>query len=341
MSVAFKFDIVYPEENRFLKLNVSILNGTGVYAFLLATLLSLIMSHLVFVYHKNASRAHENLKGYRQFLCPCPPGSWFNLGSSQKSWVSDKRFSVVYFLKNNEYTLFKTRPRRLVMRTCLAFVMVLNIGSILLGVLLKSFSFTYTGVLAELISFVAPEKLVQSYSVLGIGLSLTDDIDESLCVGNTKLVQYSQTELLGIYWIQLLFLCFCIYLPLVEVIFLFALWLIPMNLRDQKIVFYAAEVISSWSALEVYAVCQIATKFQIALFARFLLQEECDIIEELFKEDCFSVRVDFLEGQYFLIVGALLLPITAGFTFYYVGKCIDQREEESLALLSKKSLIQK
>lgn len=143
---------------------------------------------------------------------------------------------------------------------CLVVLLLLVSACLItVGGFVESFEFRFTGIAGKLIGFAQPESLVRRYSMVTIAQSL-DPGPESL----------SERNMFGILFLQSIYLAFALVLPLVQVMFLLALWLVPMRLRDQKIVFHVTEMVSSWSALDVFIVSIIASVVQINQFAQFL-----------------------------------------------------------------------
>jgi hypothetical protein len=134
----------------------------------------------------------------------------------------------------------------------------------------------------------------------------------------------------GVFFLQAVYLIFALAMPLVQCIFLFALWIIPMRLRDQKIVFDFTEMVASWAALDVFIISIIASCVEIDQFAQFLVGDRCDPIEKLVKEKCFGINTEFLPGCWIDVAAATLLLFTGQIVSRICERVIYDRELEVL-----------
>ena len=62
------------------------------------------------------------------------------------------------------------------------------------------------------------------------------------------------------------------------------LWLAKLTELSQRRLFYPAEVLNSWAALDVFVVTVIASVLQIEQFSRFMIGGRCDAIDAIVKE---------------------------------------------------------
>jgi len=280
MSVAFRF-YIKSSEIPYLKtimpgsvvLDVAVQSEWGMYGFVTAAMLSLVMNHVVLAYHRTALAndvsdflEHEiSPSGASQssaFCCPCPDRSWFNVGSSElvstdKAYLLDRKISIQQyeFIASDSETMSKFTFRTGT-KIFLAVTLLLVVVLIFVGAHTDSFEFIFTGIAGKLIGFAQPESLKRSYSMITIVQALNPGTDTLVDVDHG-----------GLLFLQIIYLSFAFVMPLVQCGFLLALWVVPMRLRDQKIVFDVMEIVSSWAALDVFIVSIIASVVQINQFA--------------------------------------------------------------------------
>ena len=86
-------------------------------------------------------------------------------------------------------------------------------------------------------------------------------------------------------------------LPLVSCILLLALWVTPLTLQIQKRLFYTAEIVCAWSAMEVFLVALVGSLLEISQFAKFMVGSACDPLADVLillipeAPVCFDSRV--------------------------------------------------
>lgn len=329
LSVAFRFDLKIQSDELFA-LNVSVLNGLSLFTFTSGTMMTLLLSHVVLMYHKNATNVVQKVSFVeeRRFLCRCPEGSWFEVGSLVANSVADKRKSLLRFVSgSNEKKDFGI----IIFNVMILFLLLSSVVLILVGSNTDAFSFEFTGVAGEMVSFVDKKDLKKSHSLLSIASALTSNINSDLSVGDTRLFSLTEREVNGILFLKFVYLFFAFYMPIASVLSLMVLWFVPLNLREQKIVFYSVQIVSCWSALDVFIVCIFGATMEISQFAKFLLKDYCKQVEFLTKETCFSMKTELLPGIYLLLSAVLAVFFTNHFVLRHAEEKINTRE--SLALL--------
>jgi len=320
MSVAFRFNIEVFSK-RIFTLNVNVEELYGVFVFVVATILSLLLSHAVLAYHRNSKSSHryklfERERNYRKFCVPCPKGSWFDVGSMRHNRAADEKERLLKYVELS--SCCKGANLSAVLNFVVFVTLIGCFVMICLGAFTNAFSFTFTGIAGKLIRIVEPEQVVREHSLVSIALSLSDEK-----VGGARRV--------GIIFLQTTYLLFALVMPLVLIIFLFALWFIPMTLRDQKIVFYVTEVVSAWNAVDVFIISILSSVVEINQFAQFLVGDRCDLIEKLLRERCFGVETKFLPGVWLIFTAALLLFISSRIIGWMSEKALSRRETRALA----------
>ena len=248
--------------------------GLKLTCFSAAAMLSLLMNHIVLAYHRTAKSsdtsellreevAEGGASGHKEskFCFPCPNESWFNVGSAE---IFQSSAGYLVWKKDAVgWHVFRTNKGRLRIGITarVAVVLLLLFAGVLtvVGAFADSFEFKFTGIAGDLIAIVQPESLTRRFSMI--------TIVQAMDPGNQTL---SPPSPVGVRFLQGIYLLFAFVMPLVQIVFLLVLWLVPMTLRDQKIILYVTEMVSSWSALDVFIVSIIASIVQINQFAQFL-----------------------------------------------------------------------
>eukprot|EP00468_Gymnochlora_sp_CCMP2014_P004522 CAMPEP_0167759172 /NCGR_PEP_ID=MMETSP0110_2-20121227/10872_1 /TAXON_ID=629695 /ORGANISM="Gymnochlora sp., Strain CCMP2014" /LENGTH=1283 /DNA_ID=CAMNT_0007645521 /DNA_START=139 /DNA_END=3990 /DNA_ORIENTATION=- len=277
MLVAFRFNISNPTSEipvEFFEVDVYVEPGLGFYLFLLATILSLLTTHVVLHYHRFSQKS-ERLRsgGISSALCN------HEFHGDSYGFEKDKRIRCSIFGK-----------------IVISIMLLSAFGVILVGSMIKSFNFEFRG----LASIFLGDQVTRSYSLL----SVTEAIPKSS----------SDPHSVGIIWIQAVFYLVSFAVPLTHLVVLFVLWWVPMTAKIQYSVFYATEILNAWSALDVFIVSIIAAILEIQQFAKFLVGNKCDQINDFIQKylpgsydgTCFTVIATLQEGCWVLFFACVL-----------------------------------
>eukprot|EP01065_Artemidia_motanka_P052008 TRINITY_DN928_c0_g1_i1.p1 TRINITY_DN928_c0_g1~~TRINITY_DN928_c0_g1_i1.p1 ORF type:complete len:1421 (+),score=519.91 TRINITY_DN928_c0_g1_i1:107-4369(+) len=134
------------------------------------------------------------------------------------------------------------------------------------------------------------------------------------------------------------FVLFAVIIPLLQLIFLGVAWLVPLQLRQTKIVVFFAGLLAAGSAVEVFIVSLFASLSQISQFAVFLVNDKCHalipVFEALIRFDildsnsaqCFDVHATLKPGFGVLLTGAVMYNIAYLMLLYTSELVIAERE---------------
>jgi len=353
MTVAFRFHIDTTDvpvtkwfHHDAVILEVVVSSRSGLFAYVFGAVLSILLGHIVSQYHKTATAADvsdflmyefrrnsdaedevdDSSKEGPKFCFPCPRRSWFNVGSEELPMehrnLLNQKISIADFM----FSEFSTVASRLWKVTVMLLVLVTLI-LIIYGGIVESFEFTFTDLAGKAIGVVQPESRVRRYSLLDVAMAL-DPGPKSL----------ERPELSGIVFLQFVYLAFAYALPICLCIFLGALFLIPMRLRDQKIVHMCTSLISSFAALDCFIVSIIASLVEINQFAKFLVGDHCDTIEKYLKEPCFGIQTRFLDGCWIIVAAATLLVLINQLIFNAASRVIHDREFAPVTITNSQGL---
>jgi len=372
MSVAFRFHVESSEiphfswlfPRKFAILDVTVSSHWGLFGFMFAAILSIILGHVMLGYHRTAVAAQvselllqrlyviredeeeededeedadgtavplqscptssnelvtarsvlsaESKRHKRRYCCTCPQGSYFNVGSDELPAVGRAEAIV-----NKKIAIADTMGTA--SKFAVAALLIATFALVLAGALADSFQFTFTGTAARAIKVVQPASSVRTYSLVSIA--------QAVDPGNDLIEPPSRA---GILFVQTVYLLFALIMPLVQCVFLLALWLIPMRLRDQKIIMMVTELVSAFSAMDCFIVSIMAACVEIDKFALFLVGDRCDKLEQYTKEPCFGIETAFLPGCWVTVVAAAALFTVNQIVVRLCDQILRNRELEPL-----------
>lgn len=262
--------------------------GWGFYGFLIGTIISMSMSHFMTYYHRRATGQYDKLDT-----------------DVRKLALRNHAYKT---RKSSHPSKFNTGQPRTVRCTiagqvCVVFLLIVAMALLVAGSITTSFEFNFMGA----IDLVLPEDQVQAdYSLLSLGEKLP------------------QTQVnsngFGIRSLQVVFYIFALAMPAIQLICLGVLWIVPMTLRTQFVIFVMMEVSAAWTSLDVFVVSVIAALVEIRQFAAFIVGDKCDFITPYLSEDvqylldedkCFDVKTVLLEGCW-LLFGSVVVQTAIG-----------------------------
>ena len=300
MMVAFNFNLIVAPG---IEVIVYVVPNWGFYGFLLATMMSLGLGHLVLACHRLVS---EPKVPTDDLTSEALMDHTFTVEISQKS-VELSSFSTDETMSSENHQLrdqlvWKPRSVRFT-RVGKCFIFTLLAGTILamvVGTFMNTFQFEFKGLTGYLMD---PDDRVMPYGLVSIG----DILPEAS--GSPKDF--------GIRWIQASYFAFGLGMPLAFMTALLLLWITPLTLRVQKFCVVMTEVLNAWNALDVFVVSIVAALMEIQQFASFIVGDSCDIINEVLKETmdtelegddkCFDVVATLKNTAVYLYLSAFLL----------------------------------
>jgi hypothetical protein len=260
LMVAFHFDIfIVPG----IELVAYVVPKWGFYAFLLATMTSLLLGHWALYLHRSVSETHMPSPSsdttsiavmdhiFHVDLCVIDTSSCgSNAGHEEELTISrpaltDSRFNCTVCRHN----VLITRLGKLVVTILLASCM----GTVVLGCFDRTFSFHFKG----LVGYLLGSDAITPYSVYEIGKYLPSASNAANSI--------------GIRWIQLAFFSYAMIMPFVFLVSLLGLWIVPLSIRMQKRAIVAAEMICAWSGMDVFVLALVVSLFEISQFAQFIV----------------------------------------------------------------------
>ncbi|KAH3764216.1 Paraquat-inducible protein A [Pelomyxa schiedti] len=252
----------------------------GFTLFLLATVISLTLSHVIVALHRY-----------------CDGTGVTNVDGDISQPEKQKRRALCATALPNSRTCGKVLFAMLI-GVLLVFAVIL-LG---LGILTPSFEFVFGGAVGWLLKEIG-QPTSTSYSVFSLAYALP----RSTC----------GVALLSVRAVQLMFVLTSIVAPAALLLSLAVLWFIPMKEPTQKRWYTLCEVLNAWSALEVFVVSIIAAILEIEQFAQFIVEEPCAGVNMILNNrigegaTCFDVQAKLLMGCWLLFGASVVYIVTA------------------------------
>jgi hypothetical protein len=197
---------------------------------------------------------------------------------------------------------------------------------LIIGAVLPIIKFNFRGIAGLAISIIDQDLASVTHSVVSIGTSII------------KGARNTTESVLGILFIQILYILFALVLPLILCVLLVAIWLVPLTLREQLLLYFVAEILSAWEAVVVLVLSIIACILQISALAQFIVDAATgsicsaleDQLEKIFPDPadakCFDVIASLIPSSIVFIVAAILFVVTCAFAFRLIHTAIEDRE---------------
>eukprot|EP01114_Cavostelium_apophysatum_P012565 TRINITY_DN2842_c0_g1_i1.p1 TRINITY_DN2842_c0_g1~~TRINITY_DN2842_c0_g1_i1.p1 ORF type:complete len:1131 (+),score=314.29 TRINITY_DN2842_c0_g1_i1:215-3607(+) len=339
MAVAFRFHIVYPlEDSEFSPvIDVFVHADWGFYSFLLATMTSLVFTHLILGYHHHVMQK--------------PAGNVHRKDLPSINYPQPSKTAVVYDSRTNTYhhdhesaRLLPDNPEKEKKRSLRHHIFEMEDGSffqcspfgqcVVVIMLLGSFAVLLGGFFDTTFSFVFKGFAAYAMEVLGAG---TERYYSLVSLGLEVPYSAQYPNAFGIRWIQGTYFLFTIAIPPLHLTSLLILWLIPLTKRAQRRFFVVTEIFNAWSAIEVFVIAIIAAVLQIEKFAQFIVGDHCDLfvpyLKEYFSEEldgdlrCFDVVATLAEGCWLLFCAAVIYLLSAFIVMKMCHNAVEQSGE--------------
>ena len=324
-------DISYLPPVGFMYLEVRINPQWGFYGFFMAALGSLVVNHFIVIQHRNVvsvgwfsmPTADSPESGRRTESTLSTTGrsrrlssSWWNSGTDDvsKSRRTDavKKAALcdhVYECYGKDYRLkFTSRFKWFIVGSTFVtfFIMMAGYG-------LLSFGYQFKGLGAMAFREVKPGSDRIELSLFSLLSTLGDQATDEFM------------QAFGIYFLLGVFASCVILIPISQVFLTMALWLVPLTLKQQKILFYVNDILSAWAGLEVFVAAIIASALNIERFAGFMVGGGCKDVDRILRDfavpmglveegeaTCFSVTAFFDNPGFLILCLAVLASVFLG-----------------------------
>ena len=359
--IGFHLKIISPAlsmlPKNFYAVELQVIPMWGMYANLLAQVLSQFISHAVIYYHRNVVAAAEAVSGSRLGSNPkiilddinklkpnmidvssrltAKPrrraSTWLdstaNIEGPRKDLVNKKERLMQHIYEVTSMN----EPLRLQIAPCGQYLVIflLLLGPVVLfyGGTEVSFSMETHGLAGMAIEMGKEGESTMTYSIFQVFTALWYQADPDYI-----------SSIMGVRFLALLFLICAIVVPFLQLFFLSILWVFNLTLRQQKLVFIVNETLSAWQYLEVYLIAIVVATLQISLIAGFMVGDVCDSFGDTFKllvdvgliqqkdVGCFGMNSYVKDGTYILLGAAVVLNFLCQLITRASASAIEDRE---------------
>jgi len=289
----------------FYSLDILVVPLWGLYANMIAQLVSQLSSHFIIHYHRKiAERARDDyLQSNGNYLLE-----------------SREELDQKVLLRTHQFG----RPHRgeeekLVVRTwtnhVVIFLMILMIACIISGCIFPSFS-------------------IEIFGLLGVAVEAGQEFNEAQTdhsVFTVIKLLFEQAKFLGILKnyiglgsFSVIFTLTVLVIPILQSIALIGSWFIPMTKKQRIRLSILIEILQSWQYAEVYVIAIFVASWQLGPISSFMVNSYCGSLDGFFSElvfygivknedaQCFSIKPSIEEGFFILAIGSILLVLLNG-----------------------------
>ena len=304
---SFRLSVESPDHLSFIpeglySINMLVVPLWGLYANMLAQLLSQISSHIIIHYHrKTIASARE-----RQ------DDEW---GISRPSATGSSPLRKHCFVLDYEASTERARVRK---GTSWLFAVLLAsfVLLVICGCSLKSFSIEFFGIVGLAVeSGQQFQEAKTSYSVFDLSRMIMDE------------ARYLDTasDLVGLGTLASLLVITVFLVPLAQAFSQFVQWFAPTSVVQRKRNYVANECLAAWQYMEVYVLSIIISAWQLGGVSEFMINAYCDPLNGtlnalsftgILKEEdaqCFRVDATVEAASWLLVAASILLAFSGHF----------------------------
>ena len=336
MMTVFSITITDPGPGHNGAINVYVVPNFGFHTFMIATMSSLAITHIILAFHRRVKKltleaqggATTDIAGSTDSDAEGPALGAGGINddveaiSDDDEDGTDGQFGETNQCLNQPLFMRSFKRCNRLIGAVITVLLLLCMGLLIGGSVIDSFQFEVQG-LAGIVIDVLGGSAVRTYSVIDVGLDLPSSVQ------NPNSIQ--------VRWIQAAFFILVMGVPLGTLLSLLVLWVLPLSIRLQRAIFHMTEVLHAWSALEVYLLAEVAALLEISQFAEFIIGDKCDLINELLKTYfssqmsdpiCFGVNTLLITSFWYLLGAAVIYMATAILVMWVCHKALDKYDEK-------------
>lgn len=278
MLVAFRFHLPAPGESgaKGTAIDIYVQPQVGIHTFIIATISSLVLTHVVLHMHRRAAEFHDppSPEAGREALSRHHFTGSSTSGAFQLTWLGSITVTIV------------------IMGT---------MAIVLVGAVVPAFSFNFKG-LAGWAMQADQLDPVHNFSLISLGNSIPP-------------ASPTPNEL-GIRWLQSVFFLIALAIPVTHLASLLFIWNVPLRTSTQTAIFHVTEVLNAWAGLDVFVIALLAAVLEIQRFAQFIVGGMCDPINVLLAkyfdkpldgdDKCFDVTTTLNSGCWLLFIACVI-----------------------------------
>lgn len=287
----------------FYEVNMLVVPLWGLYANMLAQLVSQVSSHVIIHYHKKTMIAA--------------------MREQEVEWgiVTPTLTEEPEKLRHHNYRLdYEASSKRAIVKNWAHWMLLATLASlailVILGCAIPSFSIEILGLLGLAVeSGNQFEQAHTYYSVFSLAQVI---MGEARYLGET-----SSYIGLGTLASLLVLTVFCV--PIFQTLSLFIEWFLPINRKQRHLNIVVNEILSAWQYMEVFVLSIIITSWQLSGVSDYMVNAYCGGLSGMFDTlaffgivdandaQCFQLRATVEAASWLLVAASLILAATSHF----------------------------
>jgi len=324
---AFRITVNSPDDFAFLPLNfysvdLLVIPSWGLYANMIAQVLSQISSHFIIHFHRKI--VNGELHEENQYLA--------NLPSKEKLALRENVFG-----RDGA----KVGKGLVVKQGISTSIIVLSIAASVLfccGCAFDTFQFENFGLLGVLIE--SGQDLEEASTSYGVFTMMRVMFEQAGYTGVAS-------DYIGLGFLAFLFVSTVLLVPLAQIILLLLRWFRPMDRKERNRFYVAIETLSAWQYSEVFILSVVITSWQLAPVSEFFINDECEGLKSTFDAlvlygvlentdaQCFRAEPSIKFATWLLTAGAIGLAILN----HFISAAAMHQDEDEVALYRDQLII--
>jgi hypothetical protein len=296
----------------FVELNIYVNPQSGFYCFLCATIMSIMLGHVVLFCHRYISATHV-----------VPEYSDSKLLLDEHVFNVSKQYPRQYHNNDTDdnresdphVKYVRLSPMALTMIQCTLLLCTVLIS---IGMTTRSFEFEFFGLAG--LPLDDPDR---SYSLLSIGYEIPTSVQDEHSFGSL--------------FIQASYYFYAVFMPFTFILLTTLMLMMPLQTKTQMWVLALIEVSSAWTALEVFMISMIASLAEISDIASYIVGDICDDINTFLEQSvffdtildghdtCFDVEAHLHTSSSILFVGTVLMFVLMFFLVRILRQAVEER----------------
>ena len=151
----------------------------------------------------------------------------------------------------------------------------------------------------------------------------------------------SETAPIALLGLQGLYVILCLVLPLLWIVLALIIWLVPMRPDTLRSMLVFAETVYAWASLDVMLVVIAISLLEIDQVAKFILGSECDSLNEMLEHydsigsllpgeaSCFGVQTTLNDGFWVCVLAVFASHMVGGFVMSAAHQALDELDERA------------
>ena len=299
--VSFRLSVESPDNLSFIpsglySINMLVVPLWGLYANMLAQLISQISSHVIIHYHRKCSMAAVKSQEVEWNVAPS--------NSNNPESLRTHDFKLDYEASSKR-AIMKRSVNWILPAIFFSFVML-----VICGCVLPSFGIEVFGLVGLAVeSGNQFEQAKDFYSVFGLANMI---MEQARYLNTTK-------DIVGLGTLVSLLVITVFLVPLAQAATLFAEWFLPMTTKQRLRNTVLSEILSAWQYMEVYVLSIVISAWQLGGVSEFMINVYCGKLKGTFaslsyygilSEDdaqCFRVEATVEEASWILVAACFIL----------------------------------